>query len=255
MAGYFQMCENLEDFEICENDFNSCSQEIKERIVKFFDSPIGESKMSNMKLDGFKKNSENAMNAISTKKEQMKKGERSEKKQKLDLVKNNINIQVSSDKDSGDMINFSSEGIVMSENESKKFSEDETITTVVENTFTNLKNQNSQINNNTSSVARLLQDSTTQNSDTTSTTSTTSSGSSEYYYTSEGSLNLIEIASKAGLSYEASAEILANAPNLSEEEAQQYINDFLNNNEEYKPKTVYVISSLIVSLFMMIFHN
>ena len=157
-------------------------------------------------------------------------------KQSLEVIKNQINVEVSGGE--GMDLNIVDGTLSISGDSAKEFAESDDIQVFVEQKFIQIKEKNEETTNEST---RRLEETSTINS----------SGGSNYYYTSEGSLNLIDIATEAGLSYEVPDDILADASSLTQDAADSFQNNETNeskSNEEQRKGNQSIFTSLIICL-------
>ena len=244
MTGFVQMCEDISEFTLCENNMDECSQETQEKILSFLDSPIGNNKMNSVKMSDLKNDSDKAVNVLKDKKQKMNFSSSAEGR--LNEIRTNV-IKVDSIENAN--ITMDGEGITLSSKfDPNKNKGSETVDSYLDSQYVNIKQSITQeeTTNSETVSARILE-----------TDTSTSSGSSKYYYSSENYVDVLDIADKAGLVYEPVESSLSNQPSLSQDEADQFLSNFYgDNNSSPKPddkgSVARVLSGVFLCLIMLV---
>ena len=241
MTGYLTMCENVDDLTLCESDFSLCPQYIKEAIVSFLDSPVGESKMENIKLTDLKENSEKA--ALKIEENSRKMEFKDEGKKRIQIMSNEVKVDLLMNQGN---INIKDGKVEISQNMNPEVARDqktkeEFMQQSIDELKTELKIEAPAPA--PAQVARVLE---------TSASTSTSSNESQYVYTTGESVNLVGISEETGLNYDSVEDSLTNIPTLSQAEAESFLSVNHGKDEEEKPNSDRRIVATIMSFLVLL---
>jgi hypothetical protein len=242
MTGYLDMCSYVEELSLCETDFSQCPQEIKEKIITFFDSPLGENKMKNIKLGNIKDNSDKVVIKMNELKSKMDIGE--SKVGKIEEISNSVKVEI---KGEGNNINIRDGKIEINEKHDPEFAAgEEGKEAYMDKQMEDLKKELNLLNPDPLSARRLQE------------TTSTTNNESQYVYTTGDTVNIVAIAEQAGLDTSEVESTLENIPTLSQEEAENFLTNNSTTLQDLKdlidhPDSVTRMMTGILSLFVLTF--